>query len=107
MQIGVPGLGLAAVEMALLAKQTDQPTAPLISVELIVGDDVAHTGLLVVGVRTAERRHVDVLTGDTAHDVGTGDEHAALRCHHDDVRQRRPVAAPPAAKPTTTEICGM
>jgi len=36
--------------MALLAEQTDQSTAALVSVELIVCDDVADTGLLVVGV---------------------------------------------------------
>ena len=86
-----PGLGLAAVEMALLAEQSDQPAAALVGVELVVGDDVAHPRLLVVGVRAAERRHVDVLAGDTAHDVGSGDEHPAVRRHHDDVGQRRPV----------------
>ncbi len=87
-QVGVAGLGLGAVEMALLAEQSDQPAAARVGVELVVGDDVAHAGLLVVGVRTAERRHVDVLAGDAAHDVGAGDEHPALRRHDDDVGQR-------------------
>ena len=90
-QVGVARLGLAAVEMALLAEQSDQPAAALVGVELVVGDDVAHAGLLVVGVRAAERRHVDVLAGDAAHDVGSGDEHPAVRRHHDDVGQRGPV----------------
>ena len=91
MQIGVAGLGLGAVEMALLAEQSDQPAAALVGVQLVVGDDVAHPGLLVVCVRTAEGHHVDVLAGDAAYDVGTGDEHLAVRRHHDDVGQRRPV----------------
>ena len=90
-QVGVTRLSLRAIEMPLLAEQSDQPTAARIRVELVVGDDVAHAGLLVVGVRAAERRHVDVLAGDTANDVGAGDEHAAVRRHHDDVGQRRPV----------------
>ena len=55
-QVGVTGLGLGAVEMALLAEQSDQSAAARVGVELIVGDDVAHAGLLVVGVRAAERR---------------------------------------------------
>jgi hypothetical protein len=53
-QVGVAGLGLAAVEMSLLAEQSDQPTATLVGVELVVGDNVAHPGLLVMGVRAAE-----------------------------------------------------
>ena len=90
-EVGVAGLGLVPVEMALLAEQSDQPAAALVGVELVVGDDVAHAGLLVVGLRTAERRHVDVLAGDAAHHVGPGDEHPALRRHDDDVGQRRAV----------------
>ena len=87
-QVGVAGLGLGAVEMTLLAEQSDQTAAALVGVELVVGDDVAHAGLLVVGVRPAERRHVDVLTGDAAHDVGSGDEDPALGSHDDDVGER-------------------
>ena len=87
-QVGVTGLGLRAVEMALLAEQSDQTAAARVGVELVVGDDVAHAGLLVVGVRPAERRHVDVLAGDTAHDVGAGDENPALGSHDDDVGER-------------------
>ena len=90
--VGVAGLGLAAVEMPLLAEQSDQPAAALVSVELVVGDDVAHPGLLVVSLRTTERSHVDVLAGDAAHHVGPGDEHPAFRRHHDDVGQRRSVS---------------
>ena len=77
--------------MSLLAEQSDQPATALVGVVLVVGDDVAHAGLLVVGVRATERGHVDVLTGDAADDVGSGDEHPALRRHDDDVGQRRPV----------------
>ena len=87
-----PASALRAVEMPLLAEQSDQPAAALVRVELVVGDDVAHAGLLVVGIGAAERRHVDVLAGDTAHDVGSGDEHPAVRRHHDDVGQRGPVS---------------
>ena len=91
MQVGVARLGLRAVEMALLAEQSDQPAAALVGIQLVVGDDVAHPGLLVVCVRTAEGHHVDVLAGDAAHHVGAGDEHLAVRRHHDDVGQRRSV----------------
>ena len=87
MQVGVAGLGLGPVEMALLAEQSDQAAAALVGVELVVGDDVAHAGLLVVGVRAAEGGHVDVLAGDAADDVGAGDEHPALGRHDDDVGQ--------------------
>lgn len=45
-----------------------------------------------MGVRTAERHHVDVLTGDAAHHVRTGDEHLAVRGHDDDVGQGGPVS---------------
>ena len=91
MQVGVARFGLGAVEMTLLAEQSDQPAAALVGVQFVVGDDVAHTGLLVVCVRAAEGHHVDVLAGDTAHHVGAGDEHLAVRRHHDDVGQRRSV----------------
>lgn len=86
-----PGLGLAAVEMALLAEQSDQPAAALVGVELVVGDDVADAGLLVVRLRATEGDHVDVLAGDAADHVGAGHEDLALRGHHDDVGQRRAV----------------
>jgi hypothetical protein len=85
-------LGLAAVEMSLLAEQSDQPTTTLVGVGLVVGDDVAHPGLLVVRVGAAQRGHVDVFAGDTAHDVGPGDEHPALRRHDHHVGQRGPVS---------------
>src|SRR6202007_111547 len=65
----------------------------LIRVGLVVGDDVAHAGLLVVGVRAAERGHVHVFAGDATHDVGPSNEHPALRRHDDDVGQRRPVGS--------------
>ena len=48
----------------------------------------------MVGVGAAERRHVDVLAGDAADHVRPGDEHPALRRHHDDVGQRGPVGGP-------------
>ncbi len=89
--VSVTGLGFAPVEMPLLAEQSDQPATALVGVQLVVGDDVAHPGLLMVGLRTAERGHVHVLAGDAAHHVGPGDEHPAFRCHDDDVGQRRPV----------------
>ena len=54
LEVGVAGLGLGAVEMALLAEQSDQAAAALVGVEFVVGDDVAHTGLLVMGLRAAE-----------------------------------------------------
>ena len=81
-------LGLAAVEMSLLAEQSDQPATAFVGVVLIVGDDVAYAGLLVVGVGATQRCHVDVFTGDAADDVGSGDEHPAFRRHDDDVGQR-------------------
>ena len=83
--------GFAAVEMSLLAEQPDQPATTLVGVGLVVGDDVAHPGLLVVSVRAAQRGHVHVFAGDAAHDVGSGDEHPALRGHDDDIGQRGPV----------------
>ncbi len=91
-------LGFAAVEMPLLAEQSDQPATTLVRVGLVVGDDVAHPGLLVVSVRAAKRRHVDVFAGNAAHDVGPGDEHPAVRRHHDDVGQRRPVGRAPGGE---------
>ncbi len=91
MDAGVTGLGLAAIEMPLLAEQSDQPAPTVVGVEFVVGDDVAHPGLLVVGLRPTERGHVDVLAGDAAHHVGPGDEHPAFRRHDDDVGQRRSV----------------
>ena len=42
-------------------------------------------------VGTAEGHHVDLLTGDTADHVGSGDEDAGLGRHDDDVGQRRTV----------------
>ena len=90
-QVDVAGLGLGAVEMSLLAEVFDEPSATGVGVEFVVGDDVAHPGLLVVGVGAAERLHVDVLAGDAAHDVRTGHEDPALRSHDDNVGQRRPV----------------
>ena len=90
-QVGVAGLGLGPVEVALLAEVADQPAAAGVGVELVVGDDVAHTRLLVVGVRAAEGGHVDVLAGDAADHVGSGDEHPALGRHDDDVGQCRAV----------------
>src|SRR5436305_725709 len=77
--------------MPLLAEQSDQAATTLVSVGLIVGDNVAYAGLLVVGVRAAEGGHVYVFTGDAADDVGPGHEHPALRRHDHDVGQRRPV----------------
>ncbi len=91
LQIAVAGLGLRPVEMALLAEQPDQVPAARVGVGFVVGGDVAHPGLLVVGVGPAEGGHVDVLAGDAAHHVGTGHEHPAVRGHHDDVGERRPV----------------
>ncbi|SLC95132.1 Uncharacterised protein [Mycobacteroides abscessus subsp. massiliense] len=90
-QIGVVGLGAAPVENALLAEEADQLAAAGVGVQFIVGDDVAHTRLLVVGIGATQGGHVDVLTGDAADHVGPGDEHAALRRHDDDVGQGRAV----------------
>ena len=78
-QVGVAGLGLGPVEVALLAEVSDQPAATRVRVEFVVRDDMADTRFLVVRVGAAERRHVDVFTGDASNDVGTGDEDAALR----------------------------
>ena len=90
-QIDVAGLGLGAVEDTLLAEQSDQPASAGVGVGFVVGDDVAHPGLTVVGVRPAEGGHVDVLSGHAANNIGPGDEHPALRCHHDHIGQRGPV----------------
>ena len=57
-------------------------------VGLVVGGDVGDTRLLGVGVRAAEGLHVDLLAGDTADHVGSGDEHASLGRHDHDVGQR-------------------
>ena len=91
MQVHVTGFGFGPVEMALLAEVSDQPAAARIRVEFVVGHDVAHAGLLVVGVRSAEGGHVDVLAGDAANHIRAGDEHPALRSHDHDVGQRRAV----------------
>ena len=85
MQVDVTGLGLGAVEMALLAEVSDQAAAAGVGVEFVGRDDVTHPGLAVVGVGPAEGLHVDVLTGDAAHHVGPGDEHPSLRSHDHDV----------------------
>lgn len=110
MDAGVTGLGLAAIEMPLLAEQSDQPAPTVVGVEFVVGDDVAHPGLLVVGLRPTERGHVDVLAGDAAHHVGPGDEHPAFRRHDDDVGQRRSVggaAGGAAYGPALTDVVVM
>ena len=86
-QVDIAGLGLGTVENTLLAEQSDQPTSARIGIGFVVGDDVTHPGLAVVGVRAAEGSHVDVFAGNAAHHVGSGDEDPALRCHHDDVGQ--------------------
>ena len=85
MQVDLTGFGLVAVEMTLLAEQSDKATPSLVGVDLVVGDDVADPRLLVVRLGTTQRRHVDVLAGHAADHVGPGDEHAAIRRHHDDV----------------------
>ena len=48
-------------------------------VGLGVGDDVHDAAAPAVGVRAAERLHVDVLAGDRADDVRAGDEDPAGR----------------------------
>ena len=91
MQVDIARLCLGAVEDALLAEQADQSAATRVGIEFVVGDDMTHPGLAMVGIRSAEGGHVDVLTGDAAHHVGPGHEDPALRCHDDDIGQCRPV----------------
>jgi hypothetical protein len=55
---------------------------------------VSHTGLPAVRLGAAETDHVDLLTGDTAHDIGTGDEDPSIGRHDHDVGERRPVRRP-------------
>ena len=56
-----------------------------------VGDDVDDTGAPAVRLGAAEPHHVDVLAGDGADDVRTGDEDPAVGTEDDDVGQRRTV----------------
>ncbi len=55
------------------------------------GDDVHDTGPAAVRLRAAEALHVDVLAGDAAHYIRTGDEDAALLGQDHQVGQRWPV----------------
>ena len=59
---------------------------------LVVGDDVHDAAAPAVGVDAAEGFHVDVLAGDRADDVRSGDEHAAAGRHDHDVGERRAVS---------------
>ena len=52
---------------------------------------MTNPGLAMVGIRSTEGGHVDVLASDAAHHVGAGHEDPTLRCHDDDIGQCRPV----------------
>ena len=56
-----------------------------------VGGDVDDAAAPTVRLRAAEPLHVDVLAGDGADDLGTGDEDAPGRAEDDDVGERRSV----------------
>ena len=49
---------------------------------------MSHAGFLAVCAGTAERFHVDLLTGDAADHVWTGYEHPAIRRHDHDIGER-------------------
>ncbi|TEA00886.1 hypothetical protein CCUG60884_04779 [Mycobacteroides salmoniphilum] len=82
------GFGAAAIENALLAKESDEFAAARVGVEFVVGHDVAHTGFFVVSFRAAQGGHIDVFTGHAAHHIGSGDKYAAFGGHDDDIGER-------------------
>ena len=102
-QVGIGHLSLGG---ALAGQEGGQRSALLDGVGFVVRDDVHDPRAAPVRVGAAEPQHVDVLAGDRANDVGSGDEDPAFGSQDHNVGERRPVAAPPAAKPSTMEICG-
>ena len=79
------------VEAALGAEEVRDGAGPLERLGLGLGEDVDDAGAAAVRLGTAEAQHVDVLAGDRADDVGTGDEDPALGTEDDDVGEGRAV----------------
>ena len=93
--------------LALVAEQRGQPAGLAERALLGVGDDVHDAGAPAVRLRAAEAQRVDVLAGDRADDVRAGDEDPARPGRGSTMSvSAGPYAAPPAAGPSTTEICG-
>ena len=69
----------------------DEAAALADRVLLGVGEHVHDAGAAAVRLGPAEAKHVDVLAGDRADDVGAGDEDPALRPEDHRVGQRRTV----------------
>ncbi len=79
------------VERALVTEQGGQRAGLLERFRLGVGGDVDDAAAPAVRLGAAEPLHVDVLAGDRADDLRTGDEDAAGRAEDDDVGERRSV----------------
>ena len=76
---------------ALTAEQGGHLLSSPDGVGLVVGDDVHHAGSSAVSVGAAQPQHVDVLAGDRADHVRTGDEDPPIRSQDHDVGQGRSV----------------
>ena len=95
------------VEAALGAEQRGDGAGAVERLLLGLGEDVHDAGATAVRLGAAEAQHVDVLAGDRADHVGAGDEDPALGAEDTTSVSAGPYAAPPAAGPSTTEICGI
>jgi hypothetical protein len=90
-QTGQVAVGDVAGDLALVREQVGQPPGLLDRGRLGVGRDVHDAGAPAVRLGAAEAQHVDVLAGDRADHVRTGDEDPSLRAEDHHVGQRRPV----------------
>ena len=87
-QVGIGHLSLGG---ALAGQEGGQRSALLDGVGFVVRDDVHDPRAAPVRVGAAEPQHVDVLAGDRANDVGSGDEDPAFGSQDHNVGERRPV----------------
>ncbi len=92
LEVDVDDLGVT--DLALVAEEVGQGAGALEGVFFALGDDVHHATAPAVHLGAAETLHVDVLTRDAAHNVGTGDEDATRRTHDHDVGECRAVRSP-------------
>ena len=93
-------------DLALVAEQGCQPAGLAVRVLLGRRHHVHHAGAPAVRLGAAEPQRVDVLAGDRADHVRAGDEDPTLGPRMTTSVSAGPYAAPPAAGPSTTEICG-
>jgi len=84
----------------VLRQEAHEVARVLDALVLVLGGEVGHAGLRVVGHRPAERLEVDLLARDRLDHIRAGDEHVRGLLHHEDeVGDRRGVDRAARARP--------